>query len=32
LAGPMGQWAKLIDGSESTVLGIASQALIDLQL
>ena len=31
LAGPMGQWAKLIDGSESTVLGIASQALIDLQ-
>jgi septum formation protein len=31
LAGPMGQWAKLIDGSESTVLGIASQALFDLQ-
>jgi len=31
LAGPMGQWAKLIDGSESTVLGIASQAMIDLQ-
>ncbi len=31
LAGPMGQWAKLIEGSESTVLGIASQALIDLQ-
>jgi septum formation protein len=31
LAGPMSQWAKLIDGSELTVLGIASQALIDLQ-
>ena len=31
LAGPMGQWAKLIEGSESTVLGIASQAMIDLQ-
>jgi len=31
LAGPMGQWAKLIEGSESTVLGIASQALLDLQ-
>ena len=31
LAGPMSQWAKLIEGSESTVLGIASQALIDLQ-
>jgi hypothetical protein len=27
----MGQWAQIIDGSESTVLGIASQALIDLQ-
>lgn len=31
LAGPMGQWAQIIDGSESTVLGIASQALVDLQ-
>jgi len=31
LAGPMGQWAQIIDGSESTVLGISSQALIDLQ-
>ena len=31
LAGPMGQWAQIVYGSESTVLGIASQALIDLQ-
>ena len=31
LAGPMGQWAQIICGSESTILGIASQALIDLQ-
>ena len=31
LAGPMSPWAKVIEGSESTVLGIASQALIDLQ-
>jgi len=31
LAGPMGEWAQIIDGSESTVLGIASQALVELQ-
>lgn len=30
LAGPMGRWAKLVDGSESTVLGITSQVLLDL--
>jgi predicted house-cleaning NTP pyrophosphatase (Maf/HAM1 superfamily) len=31
LAGPMGNWAKIVDGSESTVLGIASQALEELK-
>lgn len=31
LAGPMGDWAEIIDGSESTVLGIASQALEELK-
>jgi len=30
LAGPMGKWAQIIDGSESTVLGIASQALAEI--
>ena len=27
LAGPMGKYAQLIDGSESTVLGIAGEAM-----
>jgi len=31
LAGPMGKWAQIIYGSESTVLGIASQALVELE-
>jgi len=32
LAGSMAKYAKLVDGSESTVLGIASEALIELAL